>query len=71
MLNFGASSSHTLEVGIVDDSLVEATESFILTLARASLVPRFSVDPPQATVNILDNDSEFLCLPLQLAKGAV
>lgn len=71
VLNFRASSSHTLEVAIVDDAILEATESFTLTLARAAVIPRFTVTPAVATVSIVDNESKFQCLSLQLVRDAV
>ena len=43
-------------IGIIDDSLLELTESFTvqLTAFQANVV----LDPDQATVNIADNDGE-------------
>lgn len=52
----------TVEITILDDSILEQTEFFNLLLE----VPQTSVDrkvtagkPAEATVNILDNDSAF------------
>ena len=46
-------------VAINDDDIMEANESFILTIDDSSLPNRVNVtDPDQATVTIVDNDDD-------------
>ena len=48
----------TLDVaGIIDDSIVEDTETVIVTLTGTDNPTLIGVDPTPATVNILDNDT--------------
>ena len=45
------------EVTIIDDDILEMTESFNATLTRTlNLDPRITLDPVHAVVIILDND---------------
>ncbi len=48
--------STCLDVMVIDDSVVESTEVFTLTLSSAD--PLISVINGETTISILDNDSE-------------
>ena len=51
-------NSTCLDVTVIDDSVVESTETFTLTLSSAD--PLISVMNGVAAISILDNDSESL-----------
>ena len=48
-----------VNVSIVDDLVLENTESFFVSLERAAgLDARIRLDPVEAEIEIIDNDSE-------------
>ena len=56
-LVFGPSTSqHTVNISITDDHVLEFDETLILRLSTAS--SSVTVDPSEATVTIIDNDSK-------------
>ncbi len=59
MVSFTFSPGNTIcstTVPIIDDTLLEGTESFIGRLS--TVAPRATLDPVQATVFIVDDDSK-------------
>ena len=46
-------------ISIVDDEVLENTESFFATLERNGLDSRITLNPTRAEIEILDDDSEF------------
>jgi len=55
-------TSVPFDVPIIDDNFLELNEKFDLTIVSSSLPNGFTVDgPSQATVTIVDDDSELIC----------
>ena len=53
-------TSVPFDVIIIDDNMLELIEQFDLTIISSSLPNGFTVDnPSQATVTIIDDDSEY------------
>ena len=49
-----------INISIVDDDVIENTESFSVLLAETpGLIIRIMLDPVEAEIEIIDNDSEF------------
>ena len=59
-VTFGAGITRvSFNVTIIDDNMLEPNEQFDLTIISSSLPNGFTVDnPSQATVTIVDDDSE-------------
>ena len=56
------STEHTVVVNIVDDDLLEMDEVFtaMLEFVDGSDAARVMLEPAQASVTIMDNDSEYM-----------
>ena len=55
----GETGPKTVEFEFVDDSIVESTESFTISMVSSSLSAVKLGEP--STVNILDNDGKYTC----------
>ena len=59
-LDFSASDTEIcVDVDTVENNLFEDDEQFGATLVAFGNIPRLTVQPAQATVNIMDDDSAF------------
>ena len=47
-----------LNVPIIDDSVVEGSETFLGLLSNTDNIPRLTLDPQQTTITIADDESK-------------
>ena len=59
-LTFDAPSSQTVTIPILEDNIVEGSETIIVTLTSTD--PAAILNPQSASVTIEDNDGKYLCL---------
>ena len=50
----------SLTVSVIDDNLLEVTESFALSLFQSTSIPDVTFNPSIAEVQLLDNEGDML-----------